>query len=138
VQLPTYLVFRDLPGVTRDQFVAAQRALAEEADSARAAGRAVRYLSGFFLAATAAGLCLFEGADAEDVAAINQQAGVPFSNVVEAVEWHPPDPQRTAAPPSRRGTRSDSEANDVQRADQTNLWSRAVTARGADIDKEKR
>ncbi len=90
VQLPTYLVFRDLPGVTRDQFVAAQRAVTDEADSARAAGRAVRYLTGFFVPANAAGLCLFEGADAEEVAAVNQQAGVPFTSVVEAVEWQPP------------------------------------------------
>ena len=88
--MPTYLVFRDLPGVTRDQFVAAEHAVTDEADSARATGRAVRYVTGFFVPANAAGLCLFEGADAEEVAAVNQQAGVPFTSVVEAVEWHPP------------------------------------------------
>ena len=50
------------------------------------------YLPGFFLPAKA-GLCLFEGTDAEEVGAVNQQAGVPFTDVVEAIELPSPPPQ---------------------------------------------
>ncbi len=100
--MTTYLVFRDLPGITRDQFVAAQRAVTNEADSARAAGRTVRYLTGYFLAANATGLCLFEATDAEEVASVNQQAGVPFTTVVEAVGWHPHPWPETATPKHTR------------------------------------
>ncbi len=91
--MPTYLVFRELPGVTRDQFVAAQRTAMAKAAAARAAGQPVWYLRGFFLPAKATALCLFEGPDAEQVRAVNQQAGVPFTDVVEAIELPSPPPQ---------------------------------------------
>jgi hypothetical protein len=45
-----------------------------------------------FLPAKAAGLCLFEGPDADQVTAVNQQGGVPFTDVVEVIEWRPPLP----------------------------------------------
>ena len=83
--MPTYLVFRELPGVTRDQFVAAQRTAMAKAAAARAAGQPVWYLRGFFLPARAVALCLFEGPD-QQVKAVNQQAGVPYTAVVEAIE----------------------------------------------------
>ena len=49
----SFLVFRDLPGVTRDQYAAAQHAAAGAARRTSAAGRKVRYLGGFFLPAAA-------------------------------------------------------------------------------------
>jgi hypothetical protein len=91
--VPTFLVFRELPGVTRDQFVAAQRAVIAKAAAARAAGQPVWYLRCFFLPAKATALCLFEGPDVEQVKAVNQQAGVPFSDVVEVIDLPPPSPQ---------------------------------------------
>ncbi len=91
--MPTYLVFRELPGVTRDQFVAAQCTAVATAAAARAAGQPVWYLRGFFLPARATALCMFEGPDAEQVRAVNQQARVPFTDVVEAIELPSPPPQ---------------------------------------------
>ena len=91
-QLPTYLVFRDLPGVTRT--IRRRRARRYgQGGSARAAGQPVWYLRGFFLPAKATALCLFEGPDAEQVSAVNQQAGVPFTDVVEAIELPSPPTQ---------------------------------------------
>jgi Protein of unknown function (DUF4242) len=81
-----FLVFRDLPGVTRDQYAAAQRAVAAASRRGGRAGREVRYLGGFFLPGAGRAICLFEAESAADIAAVNQQAGVPAADVLEAVD----------------------------------------------------
>jgi Protein of unknown function (DUF4242) len=81
-----FLVFRDLPGVTRDQYAAAQRAVAAAPRRGGRAGREVRYLGGFFLPGAGRAICLFEAESAADIAAVNQQAGVPAADVLEAVD----------------------------------------------------
>jgi hypothetical protein len=83
--MTVFLVFRELPGVTRDQYSAAQRAVVD------AIGRAgvsheIRYRGGFFLPAQAHAICVFDADSAADVTAVNEQAGVPFAQVVEAVD----------------------------------------------------
>jgi hypothetical protein len=88
----TFLVFRDLPGVTRDQYSAAQRAVADTV--ARAAGSdRIRYRGGFFLPGKARAICVFEAGSAAGVAAVNQQAGVPFTEVVAAIDLRLAGPQ---------------------------------------------
>jgi hypothetical protein len=89
--MTVFLVFRDLPGVTRDQYGAAQRAVA--AVAARAGPQApVRYRGGFYLPASARAICVFEASSAADVEAVNQQAGVPFTTVAAAVDLPAPRP----------------------------------------------
>jgi hypothetical protein len=85
----SFLVFRDLPGVTRDQYTAAQNAAADAAQRATAAGREVTYLGGFFLPGTGRAICVFDAESAADVAAVNRQAGVPVAEVVEAIDLRP-------------------------------------------------
>jgi Protein of unknown function (DUF4242) len=82
----TFLVLRDLPGVTRDQYSAAQEAIADAAQRASPAGRAVRYLGGFFLPGSGRAVCVFDAESASDVADVNHRAGVSFTEVLEAVE----------------------------------------------------
>jgi hypothetical protein len=81
-----FLVFRDLPGVTRDQYRAAQRAAADAARRASQAGCAVSYMGGFFLAGTGRAICIFLAGSAADVSAVNEQAGVPATDIVEAID----------------------------------------------------
>ena len=81
-----FLVLRDLPGVTRDHYSAAQDAIAAAAERASPAGREVRYLGGFFLPGSGRAVCVFGAESASDVADVNQGAGVSFSEVLEAVE----------------------------------------------------
>jgi hypothetical protein len=89
--MTVFLVFRDLPGVTRDQYGAAQRAVVDV--TARGGPHArVRYRGGFFLPASACAICVFEGVSAADVEAVNQQAGVPFTSVAAAVDLPAPRP----------------------------------------------
>jgi hypothetical protein len=92
----SFLVFRDLPGVTRDQYAAAQHAAADAARRTSAAGRKVRYLGGFFLPAVARAICIFDADTAADVTAVNTLAGVPATDIIEAIDLRaatsqPPD-----------------------------------------------
>jgi Protein of unknown function (DUF4242) len=82
----SFLVFRDLPGVTRDQYAAAQHAAADAARHCRAAGRQVAYRGGFFLPGAGRAICIFDADSAADVAEVNDQAGVPVSEVAEAID----------------------------------------------------
>ncbi len=84
--MASFLVFRDLPGVTRDQYAAAQRAAADASRRLTAAGHEVRYRGGFFLPGTGRAICIFDADSAADVAEVNQQAGVPAADVVEAID----------------------------------------------------
>jgi hypothetical protein len=81
-----FLVFRDLPGVTRDQYSAAQDAVTDETSQTGPVGREVRYLGGFFLPGTGRAVCVFGAESACDVAEVNRRAGVPFTEVLEAIE----------------------------------------------------
>ena len=86
----TFLVLRQLPGVTRDQYVSAQWAVTDAAGQSSADGRAVRYLGGFFIPGSCRVICIFGADSAADVALVNQHAGVPFAEVLEAIEMRPP------------------------------------------------
>ena len=88
--MPTYLVERDLPGMTRDQLAAAHRAAAEIARRFTAEGNPVRYIRSLFLPQEARCLCLFEARDAECVRSLNNTAQIPFTSVTEALELTPP------------------------------------------------
>jgi hypothetical protein len=93
-----FLVFRDLPGVTRDQYSAAQDAVADETQQASPAGREVNYLGGFFLPGAGRAVCVFSAESASDVAEVNRRAGVPFTDVLEAIELRRGGPRRGVSP----------------------------------------
>ena len=84
-----FLVFRDLPGVTRDQYTAAQRAAADASRRSSRVGREVSYLGGFFLTDPGRAICIFRAESAADAAAVNKQAGVPATDIVEAIDLRP-------------------------------------------------
>jgi hypothetical protein len=85
----TFLVFRQLPGVTRDQYAAAQQAAMDASSQSSADGREVRYLGGFFFPRVGRAVCIFGARSAADVAMVNTHARVPFTEVFEAIEMRP-------------------------------------------------
>jgi hypothetical protein len=87
--VPTFLVCREMPGLTRDQYAAAQRAASEEARRASMGGRVVRLSGGFFLPAKGRAICIFSAESLAEVAAVNERAGVPFTEILEAIELRP-------------------------------------------------
>jgi hypothetical protein len=100
--MAVFLVFRDLPGLTRDQYSAAQRAIADAARQA-VAGGPVRYQGGFFLPHAGRGICVFDAGSADDVTAVNQQAGVPFTDLQQAIDLRSDEPRPGAQLSSPRG-----------------------------------
>ena len=87
--MATFLVLRQLPGVTRDQYTAAQQAVSAAARQASAGGRGVHHRGGFFIPGKGRAICIFCAESLMDVTAVNEQAGVPFTEVLEAVELRP-------------------------------------------------
>lgn len=87
--MATFLVLRELPGVTRDQYAAAQQAAADAASESRIEARPVRYLGGFFIPGAGRAVCIFRAESVADVAAVNEHARVPFTEVLEAIEMRP-------------------------------------------------
>ena len=85
-RVATFLVLRQLPGLTRDQYVAAQQAASEAARQASIGGRAVRHLGGFFIPGRGWAICIFCAESLTDVTAVNERAGVPFTEVLEAID----------------------------------------------------
>lgn len=84
-----FLVLRQLPGLTRDQFAAAQQAVREAARQASTGGRVVRHLGGFFVPGKGRAICIFCAESLADVTTVNERAEVPFTEVLEAIELRP-------------------------------------------------
>jgi hypothetical protein len=87
--MPVYMVERDLPGIEMEQLAAAQKAAIETSNQFTADGKPVRYIRTTFVPGEAHCMCLFEAGNAEDVKAVNQQANIPFTRVVEALDLTP-------------------------------------------------
>jgi hypothetical protein len=85
----TFLVLRQLPGLTRDQYAAAQQAASEAARQASIGGRLVRHLGGFLIPGRGRAICIFCAESLADVTAVNERAGVPFTEILEAIELRP-------------------------------------------------
>ena len=84
-----YLVDRDIPGVTMDQLVAAQRAVIVVSQRFTARGEYVRYIRSTYLPDESRCMCWFEAPSAEAVAEVNEVAKVPFDRILEAIEFTP-------------------------------------------------
>ena len=87
--MATFLVIRKVPGLTKDQYSAAQQAASEAARQASICGHVVRLLGGFLMPGEGRAICIFSAESLADVTTVNERAGVPFTEVLEAVELRP-------------------------------------------------
>ena len=87
--MPVYMVDRDLPGIQMDQLAAAQKAAIETSEKLTAEGKPVRYIRTTFVPGEAHCMCLFEAGDAELVKQVNDQAQIPYTRVIEALDLTP-------------------------------------------------
>jgi hypothetical protein len=87
--MKTYMVERDLKGITRDQLAAAQRRAIDTGQQMTASGKDVRYIRSMFIPGEARCMCLFESSDPAHVAELQGKAQIPFSRVVEALDLTP-------------------------------------------------
>jgi hypothetical protein len=87
--MPIFMVDRDLPGVTLDALAQAQQKAIDTADAYRSQGKDIRYIRSMFVPAESHCMCLFEAADAQTVAALNDEAQIPYTRVTEALDLTP-------------------------------------------------
>lgn len=87
--MATYVVERELPGITMEQLAGAQKAAIETGEAMTAEGKDVRYIRSMFVPGEARCMCLFEASDAQHVRELNDSAGIPYSRVVEAYDLTP-------------------------------------------------
>lgn len=87
--MPVYMVDRDLPGVTLDALAQAQQKAIETASTYQQQGRDVRYIRSTFVPGESHCMCLFDAPTAKDVAELNDEAGIPYTRVTEALDLTP-------------------------------------------------
>lgn len=87
--MPVFMVERDLKGIAMKDLADAQKAAIAKAEEMRAAGTDIRYIRSTFAPQDGRCMCLFEATSADDVRLLNDEAGLPYSGVVTAMDLTP-------------------------------------------------
>ena len=87
--MPVYMVERNLPGIKMEQLAAAQKRAIEVGRELTAAGTQVKYIRTTFVPEENKCMCLFEAPNAQNVKTANEQAQIPFTRIVEAMDLTP-------------------------------------------------
>ena len=87
--MTVYMVERNLKGIAMSDLAAAQKAAIQTAGDFTASGTPVRYIRSVFTPSDGCCMCLFEANNAADVKRLNDEAKLPYSNVVEALDLTP-------------------------------------------------
>ena len=87
--MTVFMVDRDLPGITMEQLAAAQTAGIKTSEKFTQEGKPVRYIRSMFVPEEAHCMCLFEAENADAVREVNEEANIPFTRVVEAMDLTP-------------------------------------------------
>lgn len=87
--MATYMVERNLDGISMADLGAAQTAAITKAGEMREAGSDVRYIRSTFTPGDGCCRCLFEADSEAEVKRLNDEAGLPYDRVVEALDLTP-------------------------------------------------
>jgi len=87
--MTVYMVERNLKGIAMNDLAAAQKAAISTAKSYSATGTPMRYIRSTFAPEDGRCMCLFEATNVEDVKRLNDEAKLPYSRVVEALDLTP-------------------------------------------------
>jgi hypothetical protein len=87
--MTVYMVERSLKGISMEDLGGAQKAAIAKAAEMSAAGTEIDYIRTTFAPDDGRCMCLFEGNSASDVQRLNEEAGIPFDRVVEALDLTP-------------------------------------------------
>ena len=87
--MAVYMVERDLPGITLEQLAGAQKAAIDTSRRLTEDGRPVRYIRSTYVPGEARCMCLFEAPNAQRVREVNEEAQIPFTRIVEALDLTP-------------------------------------------------
>jgi hypothetical protein len=87
--MSVYMVERDLKGISMEDLGGAQKAAIGKAEQMTAEGTDVRYIRSTFAPEDGRCLCLFEAGSEAEVKRLNDEAGLPYDRVVEALDLTP-------------------------------------------------
>ena len=87
--MSVYMVERDLKGISMEALGDAQTAAIGKAEEMSAAGTAIRYLRSTFASEDGRCMCLFEAPSDAEVKRLNDEAGLPYTRVVPALDLTP-------------------------------------------------
>ena len=87
--MSVYMVERDLKGIAMGDLAGAQQAAIAKAAEMRDGGTDIRYIRSTFAPADGRCMCLFEAGSGAEVKRLNDDAGLPCSRVVEALDLTP-------------------------------------------------
>ncbi len=87
--MSVFMVERELKGIAMDDLAAAQKAAIGKAEEMRRDGTDIRYLRTTYAPQDGRCMCLFEAPSSADVKQLNDEAGLPYSRVVPALDLTP-------------------------------------------------
>ena len=87
--MSVFMVERDLKGISMEDLGGAQTAAISKAKEMSAAGTAISYIRSTFAPEDGRCMCLFDAKSDTDVKRLNDEAGLPYSRVVPALDLTP-------------------------------------------------
>lgn len=87
--MTVYMVERSLKGISMEDLGGAQKAAIAKAAEMTAAGTDVKYIRSTFAPQDGRCMCLFEADSDAEVKRLNDEAGIPYDTVVEALDLTP-------------------------------------------------
>lgn len=87
--MTVFMVERDLRGIAMEDLATAQKAAIGKAEQMRDGGTDIRYIRTTFAPEDGRCMCLFEAGSDADVKRLNDEAGLPYSRVVPAMDLTP-------------------------------------------------
>jgi len=87
--MTVYMVERELKGISMNDLAAAQQRAIKTSEDYTSKGTPMRYIRSTFTPEDGRCMCLFEGKSAADVKHLNEEAEIPFTRVVEALDLTP-------------------------------------------------
>ena len=87
--MSVFMVERDLEGIAMEDLAAAQKAAIGKAEEMRREGSDVRYIRTTFAPEDGRCMCLFEAGSEAEVKRLNDEAGLPYTRIVPAMDLTP-------------------------------------------------
>lgn len=87
--MSVFMVERNLKGISMDDLGGAQKAAIAKAGEMTSAGTGVRYIRSTFAPEDGRCMCLFEASSEADVKRLNDEAGLPYNRIVQALDLTP-------------------------------------------------
>jgi hypothetical protein len=87
--MSVYMVERNLAGISMDDLGGAQKAAIATAEQMRADGENISYVRSTFAPEDGRCMCLFDGESEAQVRKLNDTAGLPYDQIVPAMDLTP-------------------------------------------------